>query len=48
INKALKLMTDEGYKVQEAANEIGYTNVSHFIAAFKKKHGVTPKQYMKG
>jgi AraC-like DNA-binding protein len=47
INKALKLMTDEGLKVQEAANEIGYTNVSHFIAAFKKKHGVTPKQYMK-
>ncbi|NNC82050.1 MAG: helix-turn-helix transcriptional regulator [Flavobacteriales bacterium] len=48
INKALKLMTDEGLKVQEAAHEIGYTNVSHFIAAFKKKHGVTPKQYMKG
>ncbi len=47
LNKALKLMTDEGLKVQEAANEIGYSNVSHFIAAFKKKHGVTPKQYMK-
>jgi len=46
LNKALKLMTDDGYKVQEAANEIGYSNVSHFIAAFKKKHGVTPKQYM--
>lgn len=48
INKALKLMTDDGLKVQEAANEIGYSNVSHFISAFKKKHGVTPKQYMMG
>lgn len=46
LNKALKLMTDDGLKVQEAAIEIGYSNVSHFIAAFKKKHGVTPKQYM--
>jgi AraC-like DNA-binding protein len=48
INKALKLMTDDGLKVQEAASEIGYSNVSHFITAFKKKHGVTPKQYMMG
>lgn len=48
INKALKLMTDDGLKVQEAATEIGYSNVSHFITAFKKKHGVTPKQYMMG
>jgi AraC-like DNA-binding protein len=25
---------------------MGYTNPSHFIAAFKKKFGITPKKYL--
>ncbi len=38
---------DEGkLKVNEAAYQIGYTNPSHFIAAFRKKFGVTPKKYL--
>lgn len=38
---------DEGkIKVNEAAYQIGYTNPSHFIAAFRKKFGVTPKKYL--
>jgi len=38
---------DEGKaKVNEAAYQIGYTNPSHFIAAFRKKFGVTPKKYL--
>ena len=28
------------------AYQIGHTNPSHFIAAFKKKFGVTPKKYL--
>lgn len=34
------------YKVNEVATNIGYTNPSHFIAAFRKKFGVTPKKYL--
>ncbi|QNR24916.1 helix-turn-helix transcriptional regulator [Croceimicrobium hydrocarbonivorans] len=38
---------DEGkVKVNEVAYHIGYTNPSHFIAAFRKKFGVTPKKYL--
>jgi AraC family transcriptional activator of pyochelin receptor len=34
-------------QVKEIAFEIGYENPSHFIAAFKKKYGITPKQFAK-
>lgn len=32
--------------VKEIAYDLGYTNPSHFIEAFKKKYGITPKQWM--
>ncbi len=42
-------MLDKGnIKVNDAAYHIGYTNSSHFIAAFRKKFGVTPKKYLTG
>ena len=34
------------YNVNEIAAMVGYSNSSHFIAAFKKKYGLTPKKYM--
>jgi AraC family transcriptional activator of pyochelin receptor len=34
-------------QVKDIAFEIGYENPSHFIAAFKKKYGITPKQFAK-
>ena len=38
---------DEGsHKVNDAAYAIGYSNPSHFIAAFRKKYGITPKKYL--
>lgn len=44
-----RLLLDSGkFKVNEVAYQIGYTNPSHFIAAFKKKFGVTPKKYLMG
>lgn len=42
INAALRLIEREGFKVKDAAWAVGYSNVSHFITAFKKRHGVTP------
>lgn len=42
-----RALLDKGkYQVSEVAYQIGYTNPSHFIAAFRKKFGVTPKKYL--
>ncbi len=42
-----RVLLDTGkLKVNEVAFQIGYTNPSHFIAAFKKKFGITPKKYL--
>jgi AraC-like DNA-binding protein len=42
------LLDSVKYQVSEVAYQIGYTNPSHFIAAFKKKFGMTPKKYLMG
>ncbi len=34
------------YNVNEVAIQLGYSNSSHFIEAFKKKFGTTPKKYL--
>lgn len=39
-----KMLATGKMSVQEIAYEIGYENPSHYIAAFKKKYGVTPKK----
>ncbi|MBM3176919.1 MAG: helix-turn-helix transcriptional regulator [Bacteroidetes bacterium] len=42
-----KQMLDSGkLRVNEVAFKIGYANPSHFIAAFRKKFGSTPKKYL--
>jgi AraC-like DNA-binding protein len=41
---ANQLLLSQKFQVNEVADKIGYTNVSHFIDAFKKKYGVTPKK----
>lgn len=42
-----RLLLDSGkYQVNEVSYRIGYANTSHFIAAFRKKFGVTPKKYL--
>jgi AraC-like DNA-binding protein len=33
--------------VTEVALDLGYENISHFIALFKERYGITPKQYKK-
>lgn len=40
-----KLLSNK-YNVSEISLEIGYSTASHFISAFKKKYGTTPKQYL--
>jgi AraC-like DNA-binding protein len=48
LDHARILLDSAKYQVNEVAYQIGYTNPSHFIAAFKKKFGVTPKKYLMG
>ena len=42
---ARKLLESNQYNVNEVGLKVGYSTASHFIAAFKKKYGVTPKKY---
>ena len=46
MEMACKLLA-EGNNVNEVGLKLGYSTSSHFIAAFKKKYGVTPKKYVK-
>lgn len=43
---ARKLLDNGSYNVNEVGVKIGYSSASHFIAAFKKKFGTTPKKYL--
>ncbi len=43
---ARKLLETNQYNVNEVGHKIGYSTSSHFIAAFKKKYGTTPKKYI--
>ncbi|WP_077619350.1 AraC family transcriptional regulator [Bacillus sinesaloumensis] len=43
--KAKELLEHTKIPVTHVAEEIGYDNISYFYRIFKKKYGVTPKQY---
>lgn len=43
---ARKLLETGKHNVNEIGLKIGYSTASHFIAAFKKKYGTTPKKYI--
>lgn len=46
LDHSRMLLDTSRYQVNEVAYQIGYTNPSHYIAAFKKKFGITPKKYL--
>ncbi len=41
-----KLLETNTVNVNEVGMRVGYSTSSHFIAAFKKKFGITPKKYI--
>lgn len=47
MEKALKLLTEEGQTVTQVAEIIGYKNATHFTTAFKKKYGILPSALKK-
>jgi AraC-like DNA-binding protein len=44
---AKNLLMEQQLNVNEISSHLGYSTSSHFIAAFKRKHGITPKQFSK-
>ncbi len=44
---AKTLLQEQQLNVNEIASHLGYSASSHFIAAFKRKYGITPKQFSK-
>lgn len=46
MEHARKLLERNQLNVNEVGLQVGYSTSSHFIAAFKKKYGTTPKQYV--
>ncbi|MGY8914446.1 MAG: helix-turn-helix domain-containing protein, partial [Flavobacteriales bacterium] len=41
-----KMLESGMHNVNEVGLKVGYSTASHFIAAFKKKYGTTPKKYL--
>jgi AraC-like DNA-binding protein len=46
MEHARKLLESNRHNVNEVGLKVGYSTASHFIAAFKKKFGTTPKRYV--
>ncbi len=46
MDYARKMLESGQYNVNEVGHRVGYSTASHFISAFKKKYGTTPKKYL--
>lgn len=46
MDYARKMLETNQHNVNEVGLKVGYSTASHFIAAFKKKYGTTPKKYL--
>ena len=46
MEEARRMLASTNHNVNEVGLRIGYSTSSHFIAAFKKKYGTTPKKYL--
>jgi AraC-like DNA-binding protein len=45
MERAKYLLMDSGKSISEVSDEIGYKNPQHFTVAFKKKFGLSPKNF---
>ena len=46
MDEARRMLNSQKYNVNEVGLKLGYSTASHFISAFKKKYGTTPKKYL--
>lgn len=47
MEEAKKMLESGAFNVSEVAPLVGYSSASHFITAFKRKYGTTPKQILR-
>ncbi|WP_024335981.1 helix-turn-helix transcriptional regulator [Desulfotignum balticum] len=47
MQEAKRILDKAETNVSQTAWQVGYTNVSHFSEAFKKRFGILPKHYLK-
>lgn len=45
MDLAKKMLSSGKYNVNEVSINLGYSTASHFIAAFKRRYNITPKQF---
>ena len=45
IQQAKELLQETGKSITQIADEVGYDNISHFTAVFKRTEGITPSAY---
>jgi AraC family transcriptional activator of pyochelin receptor len=45
LEKAKQMLQDSQLTIVAIANAVGYANPGHFAAAFKRKYGMTPKEF---
>src|SRR5690606_38064526 len=46
METARKMLESGKYNVNEVGLKVGYSTGSHFISAFRKRYGTTPKKYL--
>jgi len=46
MQTSTRFLSSGNYNVNEVALKVGYSTATHFINAFKKKFGTTPKKYL--
>jgi AraC-like DNA-binding protein len=47
MEQAKEMLLSGQYRVKEIGAKVGYTNMSHFTAAYKKVHGILPSKHSK-
>lgn len=48
LNAAAQILREEDANVSEVCYRVGFGNPQYFATSFKKKYGMTPKEYQKG
>lgn len=43
LEKSRELLRNTNMSVTDVSTDVGYENISHFISAYKKRYGITPK-----
>jgi YesN/AraC family two-component response regulator len=45
MNKTLELLQESKYSIGEISVKVGIENITYFYKVFKKRFGITPKEY---